>query len=246
MSDVLLSKINGESFNSELLNLLQFESKQPSKKPYVQRHNDIAILNIEGVLVPKASQLDSMCGLVSTLELHNTYNELVEDSSVNKILLYLDTEGGATVGIPEFAESIKQSSKETIAFTDIKMASAGYCIGSAADKIVATPSSTIGSIGTYMTLTKENKENKETFDTYFIQEGDNKLFGNPKTPISDAELNYFQGKVKVHNDLLISTIANNRNVSADEVRNTKASYYMSANAPEWMVDVLADANYILS
>jgi len=245
MSEVLVKKAIGDLNGS--LNLLQLEPKE-QKPAYVQRIGDVAVLNIVGVLVPKASWLDTMCGFVSTIELQNQFETLVADPTIKRIVLYFDSPGGSGMAIPEFANVVHEArnEKEIVAFTDCFMCSAAYWIGAAADQLVVTPSSIIGSIGTYMSLIKEKPETKE-YDIHIIQAGSNKLFGSPSTPLTSDEINYFQEKVNQNYETFTTAISQYRNVIQEEVKNTKASYYTSGeDAPEWLYDVLADSHYVLS
>jgi len=243
MTEVILQKVMDDgSFN-----LLQLEPRN-EKRSHVQKIGNVAILNIEGVLVPKASWLDTMCGFVSTIELQTEFEQLVSDPMVKRIVLYFDSPGGTSLCIPEFANSVyrARSEKEVVAFTDTFMCSAAYFIGSAAEQVVVTPSSIIGSIGTYISLIKEKPE-KRDFDIHIIQAGDNKLFGSPDTPLTDDEVSYFQEKVDANYENFTAAVAQFRNVSQEEVKKTKASYYTSGEgAPEWLYDILADANYVLT
>ena len=241
IAGIITSKIVGNG----LVNLIQAEPAE-LKSDLVQVYHRTGILNIEGVLVPKASWLDSMCGFISTLELNHQFNMLVDSPNIDKIVLYFDSPGGVSTGIYEFAENIYQNrnKKEIVSFTDVDMCSAAFWLGSAASKVIATPSSEIGSIGTYIALIKEKPESME-YDIYFIQAGDNKLYGNPNIPVTESEKQYFQDKVNTNNNLFVEAISKFRNVSKEKVLETKASYYDSLSAPDWMYDTLADTKYIL-
>lgn len=245
MTEVLVKKATEDMDGS--LNLLKLEPKE-QKPAYVQRVGRIAVLNIEGVLVPKASWLDTLCGFVSTIELQNQFETLVADPTIERIVIYLDSPGGISIAIPEFANAIYEarSEKEIVAFTDYYMCSAAYWLGAAAEQLVVTPSSIIGSIGTYISLIKEKPETNE-YDIHIIQAGENKLFGSPDTPLTDDEITYFQQKVDQHYETFTETMAQYRNISQEEIKNTKASYYTSGeDAPNWMYDTLADVHHVLS
>lgn len=243
MTEIVVKKVIDDYDGS--LNLLQVEKKE-KKSYYIQIVDDIAVLNIEGMLVPKASWLDAMCGFSSTLELHSEFKNLVNNDKVKRIVLYFDSPGGVSTGIYEFAQSIyaARDKKEIVAFTDVDMCSAAYWLASAAEKIVVTPSSEIGSIGTYISIIKE-KPNKD-YDIHIFSAGENKLFGSPNTSLTEEESNYFKEKVNKNYEEFTLAVAKFRNVSQEDVKNTKASYYTSKDAPEWMYDILADADYILS
>ncbi len=242
MTDVLLTKFTEGNIND----LVQLQDKKPAEKQFVQRDGRMAVLNIEGVLVPKASWLDSMCGFVSTIQLHSLFKGLMKDDSLDRIILYVDSPGGAATGIFEFAESIYQarSEKEIVSFTDVQACSAGYALFSAAENAVAAPSASICSVGTYITVAK-SKENSE-FDVHLIGAGDKKLFGHPDLPISDDEVASFREKVDTHYEAFTNMVAKFRGVSQEDVKNTKADYFDAINAPEWAYDHLGDTDFILS
>lgn len=245
MSDFIVNRINDFDELYKSLNLVQLQEK-PSSLIDIQYEGSTAILNIEGVMVPKCSYIDSICGYVSTLEINRAFDDLVDDSRVERIILYFDSPGGEATAIGEFAEVVYEArnEKEIITFTDTDMDSAAYWVGSAASKIVALPSADIGSIGVYMGIIKF-KENSFS-EVIFMQAGDNKLFGSPYTGISDKEKAYFQEKVDNTYSKFVSAVSKYRNVSEEDVKKTQGSYYNAADAPEWMYDVLANYNYLFN
>ena len=249
MTNVLLNKFNNIEEYNKSLNLTQLKDKDENVAS-VRREGTTAILQIEGVMVPKCSWLDSMCGFVSTIDLNNKFNELIEDNSVDRIINYFDTPGGEVTGILEFAETVFQArnKKEIITYTDTDMCSAGYWVGSASSKLVTTPSSCIGSIGTYLGILKyETTTDPHTGDQYkmhFFQAGDNKLFGSPYTDITEQEKAYLQDIVNLNQDKFNEAVSRYRGVSEQQVIDTQASHYQAADAPSWLYDVLADINYL--
>jgi len=240
MADVVSTKINSGSVEQ----LASLSSKANNSLPSVQRQGDIAILNIEGTLVPKASFLDAMCGMQGILSLHNQFNELVADESVRRIVLYIDSPGGAVVGIPEFAQSIFEArqEKEIVAFTDTCACSGAYYLASAAEQFVATPSSVIGSIGVYTALVKMKQENVEV---HVVQAGSKKTFGSPYTELSDEEMQFFADRVDKIYEQFTSDVSIFRDIGLDKVKSTEGAFFSSSDAPSWMVDELNNSNYVL-
>ena len=245
----MINEVIVEKLQSGSLELaLSGSENNRSDSPYVERHGSTAILRIEGTLVPKCSWLDAMCGMVSTLELHNEFNKLVEDPTLQRIVLYIDSPGGAVVGVPEFAESIfkARSEKEIVSFVDVMAASGGYYLWSAAENAIATPSAIIGSVGVYTTIIKKNKNESDKYTTTIIQAGANKTFGHPEIELSTEEVNYFRESVESTYDKFTSDVARFRGVSQDEVKLTEASVYDAESAPSWMLTEVNNADYVLS
>lgn len=251
MSSFLLGRVNDPEKMDKSLALLQLEDKKKSAIN-IQREGSTAVLNIEGVMVPKCSWLDSMCGFISTLELNMKFNELLEDNSVREIILYFDSPGGETTAVMEFAETVYSARNEKVikTFTDTCMCSAAYFVGSASSEIICTPSAVIGSIGVYISLVKYignelTDGDGDKFQVHYIQAGDNKLFGNQFTELTETEKNYFQTAVDKMYDKFVSHVAKYRGVDKQIVIDTQGSHYDAADAPEWMVDTLADYKHLI-
>jgi ClpP class serine protease len=69
------------------------------------------------------------------------------DSSIDAIIMQIDSPGGSWVGSEEIQTALKRSPKYTVALIRDMAASAWYAVALWADKIVASRQSEIGSIG---------------------------------------------------------------------------------------------------
>jgi signal peptide peptidase SppA len=224
--------------------------KEPSAEEeelVVEQQDGVAVLNISGVLTPQASYIDSLCGMESTLDLHQRYKELVADSSVKRIVLLVNSPGGVITGIQEFAETIYNSRevKETVAYVDVQSASAAYWLASACEHIIVQPSATIGSIGTYI-LVPKNKMSDQDYTMHIFQAGKKKLYGFSDAEMTSEEEEYFSSRVQKANADFLSAVAKHRDVSVEEVKNLEAGHFMAKNAPKWLyskIGVLEDALY---
>lgn len=247
MADVIIQKVDSGSLNALTAKETDYRSNA------VQFVGDVAILNVEGVLVPKASWLDSICGMSGTVELHNTFNQLVENPQIRRIVVYLNTPGGAVIGIPEFAKSIydARSKKEIVGFTDIMACSAGQYLLSACEQRIATPSAMVGSIGVYSTLVKNNEVKSQDgqilnkHSVHIIQAGSKKTFGHPDIPISQEEIDYFSEMVMGSYNQFTSDVAEFSGVTQEEVKSTEAAFYDAKDAPSWMLTELNTADYAI-
>lgn len=239
MKDVLLEKVLSGSVN-------QGNSIDEEKRPNVVINGNKAILNIEGTLVPKASWLDSMCGFTSTLSLHQEFKSLVDNPSIDRIILYIDSPGGISTGIEEFADSIfnARETKEIVAYVDIMAASAGYWLASACEHIVVTKTAILGSIGTYIVVPKN--EGKKDEKLYIFQAGKKKLYGSPNIAITDEEIQHFSNRVALGNERFLNAVAKHRGVNVEEVRNLEAEHFNAINAPSWLYTEIGDETIVLS
>jgi len=237
MKDVLLEKILSGSVE---------QGKPHEKSDNIEIQGSVAVMNIEGTLVPKASMMDAVCGFESTMQHHQNFKSLVADPSIERIILHIDSPGGISTGVEEFADTIynSRSKVETVAFVNSMAASAGYWIASACENIIATKSAGIGSIGTYAVVPK--RKEKEDEKLYIFQAGAKKLYGAPNIEMTDEEIQFFSNKVAVGNERFIKAVAKHRGVSAEVVRNLEAEYFNAINAPSWMYTEIGDETTVLS
>lgn len=110
----------------------------------------IAVIPIEGPIVKN----DGFCGEPGTRTIGNWIQEADRNPNISAIILNVDSPGGEAAGSEKLSQTVKSTSKPTLAFIDSGMAaSAGYWIVSPADEIYASgPTDLVGSIGAYTQL----------------------------------------------------------------------------------------------
>ena len=121
----------------------------PSKEIY-EKKNGIGHIYIHGPLSNNGPDMfDHMLGLGGTSyqEIINGINK-AEDDGVKELFFHFDTPGGEVGIVDKVWNRVKSTKLKTTAIADGMIASAGYYIASATDKIVSSsPSFEIGSIG---------------------------------------------------------------------------------------------------
>ena len=118
--------------------------------PYVV--DGVGVIPIAGVIGKGLSPLEKMMGAVDVNDVSAAIDAFAANPEVEKVALQISSPGGTVTGVEELANKVRNLEKPTLAYTDSEMASAAYWIGSAADRVVASPSSTVGSIGVYMAI----------------------------------------------------------------------------------------------
>jgi len=167
---------------------------QSADAPTTQMVGSVAVLPILGVLQQKASWVTRYMGWTATEILERDVKAAIADSQVKGVILYCDSPGGVAVGNEEVARTIFQArgQKPIVAFVRGLCASAAYYLASAADRIVAGPSSTIGSIGTIWVHAEYSKLFAAMgIGVNVLRHGENKGIGNiyePLTPAARAKL----------------------------------------------------------
>jgi signal peptide peptidase SppA len=207
--------------------------KEPSKEEIFFKNRGVGMMSIEGTLVNKCSSMESMCGMISTSQMHEQFLSLSDDPNIKSIYMYVDSPGGEVTGIFEFAQSINKSSKMVYAFTDNMCCSGGYALACAADVLVSTPSAQIGSIGVYQALVKETMQD---VSVTIVQAGKYKTYGNNVTPITQDEIDYFQASVNATYDMFVEVVSKCRGLEVKQVMETEGRHGMANSGLSFLVD----------
>lgn len=159
-----------------------------------------AVLGFSGIIGKRLGWLETFCGGLDVDQMTGILSSAYADDSVESIILHLDTPGGTVTGVPEaayyLASLAAQGEKEIVAYTDTLMASAGYYIAAGAHRIVASPSSRVGSIGVVGTLldcTQFDAIEGLKYTTY--KSGKYKDLGNPHREATPEESAKIQAEV---------------------------------------------------
>lgn len=95
---------------------------------------------------------DQLCGPVGMQTMGNILKQADANPNIKGVLLDIDSPGGTADGTAELASTVKNMKTPVTAYVDGMAASAAYWIASAADSIVASDRSTVGSIGTMLSF----------------------------------------------------------------------------------------------
>lgn len=117
----------------------------------VQTYGQTAVIPITGPIVRYANLFSEISGATSLEVLARDFQTALDSNAIEHIILNLDSPGGQSSGIAEFARLVKDSPKPVTAYVGDIAASAAYWIASQASSIVASPTAMVGSIGVVMT-----------------------------------------------------------------------------------------------
>lgn len=181
----------------------------------------IAVVRVHGVITKRASFWSELFGGVSLDALSAALVQLRDDSSIRAIVLHIDSPGGGVYGVDETAEVIAEVNKRkrVTAFTDGMCASAAYWLASACDRIIATPSAELGSIGVFAVHFDHSGELAEAgIVPTLIKAGEHKAEAHPYAPLSDEDRAAMQARIDVFYSLFTRRVAKGRAVAVDQVR----------------------------
>lgn len=174
---------------------------------------NVAVLNVEGTIVPKASGLEAACGMFSLEKFRADLKAAAANPAVKSILLNIGSGGGMITGVPESADLIAQVAKvkNVVAFTGEMAGSAAYWLGSQANRFYMSKSAKVGSIGVYLAridVTRAMEIAGEKLELF--KAGEFKAMGIPGKPLSDVERELLQASVDKIYKQFVSYVQNKR------------------------------------
>lgn len=222
---------------------------------------DVAVIDITGFLcqssglLPAGKSADSWYWFyyMGYQDIGAALELALADPAVKAVALAIDSGGGEVAGCFDLVDMIfaARGAKPIWAILNEAAYSAAYAIASACDHITVPRTGGTGSIGVIAVhvdfsqmLATEGV--KYTVLTY----GDRKADGHPAMPLSKEAAKGFQADLDLMGELFVSTVARNRGVTPDKIRDTQAATFLGALGVEsgFADEVLAplDALYKLA
>jgi signal peptide peptidase SppA len=189
----------------------------------IDRATGIAEIPVQGVIGKGLSKIEKSCGAVGTEDIAANLSAALSDPAVKGILLNIASPGGTVNGTPEVASLVRSAAerKPVLAFTDSLMASAAYWIGSQADMVIASQSSSVGSIGVYIPVTDMSRRAEMLgvkVELVKNKEGTFKGAGYPGTSLTDAQRENLQGHADEIFGMFSAAVQGKRNVPKGAMR----------------------------
>ena len=142
-----------------------------------------------------------------------------DNDNMKGVLIRIDSPGGTPVGSQIVMDAIKRMQKPAVALIREYGTSGAYLVASAADTIIASPMSDVGSIGVTLSYL-ENAEENEKNGLKFVElsAGRFKDAGNPDKKLTKEERALFQRDLNILYQQFIELISENRNIPIEKVR----------------------------
>lgn len=176
----------------------------------------VAIIPVTGPLFRYANIFTSISGASSYELIAKDFIASLENPHIKAIILNIDSPGGEVNGVAELASMIfdARGTKPIIAYASGDAASGAYWVASAADEIVVSETSALGSIGVVgIYRGKSDKESAGVVEIVSSQSPHKRL--DPATDEGKARL---QTRIDSMADVFISSVARNRNITATDVQ----------------------------
>jgi len=178
----------------------------------------VAIIPVQGEI--GYTQSDILGGSVVTPQsVTEGITQAEEDISVSAIVLDINSPGGTPVASEEIMNAVKNSQKPVVVWISDTGTSGAYLAASPADKIYASPSSIVGSIGVILSITDlSTLYQKIGVNQYSIKAGEYKDMGASYRNLTPEETKMLQEMVDEDYEFFIKMVAENRDLDINYVR----------------------------
>jgi len=232
----------GEKFSAEEV---QARITKQQERDVARREGSVAVLPLRGVIANRMNLMSEISGGTSSEGFGKRFDAAVDDAQVKAVIVDVDSPGGVVTGTDELSAKVfaARGKKPIIAHVNGIAASAAYWIATAADEVVVTRSSEVGSIGVIgihddVSAALEKLGVKKTL----ISAGKFKTEGHPFGPLSEEALAHRQERVASYYDDFVRAVARNRNTTLTAVRDGYGQGRMvraEAAVAEGMADTIA-------
>lgn len=202
----------------------------------------IAVIDVQGFLCSSSGLLPSSTSSDYWWWYYQGYQEIgaavlaaVADPAVKAIVLSIDSGGGEVSGCFDLVDFIysARGTKPIWGILNDCAYSAAYAIASACDHITVPRTGGTGSVGVIAVHVDYsqmlvNEGVKYTVLTY----GSRKADGHPAFPLGKDAAQGFQSDLDIMGELFVETVARNRGVTADKIRDTQARTYLGSQGVE--------------
>lgn len=183
------------------------------------RHGDVGVINIKGSLHQGYTGAYRLWGVLGYDDIQEALFEGLRDKKAKRMVLDIDSPGGAVKGLANLAANIRTASqvKPITAFAETAN-SAAYWLASATNHIVVGDMGEVGSIGCIAVHTEYSKAyaNEGVVKTA-IRSDENKAVISNFEPLTEHSRGILQASVNKARDMFVSAIAEYRGVTRSTV-----------------------------
>jgi signal peptide peptidase SppA len=227
---------------------LQMMESVPAERPAgaESAQPGLGLIGIYGPLLHRrlASEFPSG-GPTTYAEIRQAFDQALADAEVTGIVMEFDTPGGEVSGAFDLADHIYRSRgiKPITAVVNESAFSAGYLLASSCGRIVIPRTGQAGSIGVIVSHADFSRaEDSAGITVTHLYAGARKADFSPHQPLSKEARAACQAMIDSTYDLFVETVARNRDLATQAVRDTEAGIFEGQAAVEaGLVDEVRDA-----
>lgn len=198
-------------------------------------NGDVEIITIRGAISHRSKGfLSWLFGETATYEsIREHFRAALQDENTAAVIFDIDSSGGEVAGLFDLVDEIYQArgTKPIYAIANENALSAAYAIASAADKVFLTRTAQVGSIGVVAVHVDQSEADKKAGVKFTpIYAGDRKVDFSQHAPLSKEAMAIAQDRVNKSYELFVSTVARNRGISPESIKNTQAGIFTGEDA----------------
>jgi signal peptide peptidase SppA len=229
------------------------DAAQPEALPYLlEVQGNVGVISIKGPTTNRQSWYDEYDKRATYPAIREALVSAANHPEVTKILMDIDSGGGAVAGLADTASLVSQVNKikPVTAFTDGNMMSAAYWLGASAGKVYMSKVAGVGSIGviaTHMDMSGMFKEMGIT--PTVVRAGKYKALANGMEPLSDAGKEQIQAGLDATYGVFVQHVADSRGVDyakADKTMAQGREFYGDAALSAGLVDGITTYDKVFS
>lgn len=231
---VKLFRPDGQAVALDALALDALDDDPAPRRPY-EVVQGAAIIPICGTLVHKLGTMRPYSGMTGYDGIRANLSMALADSAVKGIALDIDSGGGEVSGCFDLVDDIyaARGEKPIWAILSESAYSAAYAIASAADRITVPRTGGTGSVGVICMHVDFSKALSEAGITVkVLRSAEFKGEGNQYEPLSEGAEARMMADVMAMSRIFEDTVARNRGLKANAVRQTKAALFLGAQGVE--------------
>ncbi len=181
-------------------------------------HGTIVSTDSGGMSTAVATNTYAETGFAIASDITSAVRSAAMDENIKGLLIDVDSGGGGAEAGAEIAHAVQKFGKPSVAIIHEVGASSGYLIASAADTVVASEDSTVGSIGsTSSFLNYSAKDLKEGITYVQLSSGPYKDIFSPDKPMTTAERALIMRDITISRDNFVDLVARNRHQSTSSI-----------------------------
>lgn len=180
----------------------------------------VGVIRMDGVISAESTDSILSSGGIDPITAVETLREADADPAIDAVVLRINSPGGSPAASWEIYQAVRAMSKPVVVSVADIAASGAYYVASAADEIVAAPSSQVGSIGVILVAQDlEGLFEKVGIRYTVLTKGKYKDIGSVAREMTAEEKRVLQGQIDTVYEQFIADVAEGRpGLDVDQVR----------------------------
>lgn len=175
--------------------------------------NNVAVISVDGAMVKRGDFFSNICGMTSYAKIEKQIKTAEKTDGVDTIFFIVDTPGGDVAGVDNVGDKIFKSKLNTVTLYENLGASGGIWAFSASDKVYATQTTQLGSIGVITAINIESENGNSI--KLVSSNAPNKL-----CDVKDKKcLQKIQNDLNQYESIFFQRIERNRGLSKEQIIN---------------------------